>query len=202
VSAPLRGNFVFKVTQTTHQRHSLRLKGYDYSQAGAYFVTMCAQDRACLLGEIVNDGMQLNSAGEMVQRWWHELEHKFPSIELDTHAIMPNHFHGIVVITTDVGGDLRVAPAVDTHEPGQTHRSAPTKPSLPQIVQWFKTMTTNEYLRNVKQNGWPPLRGKLWQRNYHEPIIRNYEDLQRTRQYVSNNPLQWALDSENPNTHY
>jgi REP element-mobilizing transposase RayT len=182
----------------THNRHSIRLKDYDYSQAGAYFVTICVQNRECLLGEVVDNEMTLNDAGQMVERWWGELPNKFPSIELDACVVMPNHFHGIIVLT-DVGGDLCVAPGGDVHESGQTRRSAPTRPTLPQIVQWFKTMTASEYIRGVKQNSWPAFDKHFWQRNYYEHIVRDGPDLTNIRSYITNNPLQWAFDTENPN---
>ena len=90
-----------------HHRHSIRLKGYDYAQAGAYFVTLVTQNRECVFGEIVDGTMQLNDAGRMVEKWWLELNHKFPAVDTDEYTIMPNHFHGIIVI---VGADLRVGP--------------------------------------------------------------------------------------------
>jgi REP element-mobilizing transposase RayT len=90
-----------------HHRRSIRLKGYDYAQAGAYFVTVCAQGRQCLYGDITDDIMHFNDAGRMVERWWLELNHKFPTVETDEYSVMPNHFHGIIVITADdVGAAL------------------------------------------------------------------------------------------------
>jgi REP element-mobilizing transposase RayT len=180
-------------------RRSIRLQGYDYSRNGAYFVTVCVQHRECLLGEIVDDEMRLNDAGRMVERWWVELGNKFPSVETDEFVVMPNHFHGIITI---VGADLRVCPdrtgahigAPLRHGPLQRINDAP----LPEIVQWFKTMTTNEYIRTVKQHGWVPLPGRLWQRNYYERVIRTEEELRRIRQYITDNPSQWAHDRENP----
>jgi len=167
-------------------RRSIRLQGYDYSQAGAYFITICVQQRECLFGEIIGDEMWLNDAGRMVERWWAELGNKFPSVETDEYVVMPNHFHGIVVI---VRADLCVRP----YSKG-THAGM----SLPEIVQWFKTMTTNEYIRGVKQHGWIPFPVQLWQRNYYERIIRNEEELCRIRQYIADNPAQWVHDRENP----
>ena len=189
-------------------RRSIRLRDHDYSQVGAYFVTICVQHRECLFGDIVDDEMRLNDAGRMVERWWVELGNKFPSVETDEYVVMPNHFHGIVII---VGADLCVRPdsadlcvRPDTegthagvplrHGPLQCVRGAP----LPEIVQWFKTMTTNEYIREVKQQGWVPLPGQLWQRNYYERVIRNEEELCRIRQYIADNPAQWGQDRENP----
>src|SRR3970282_1256675 len=109
--------------------------------------------------------MILNDAGRMVEQWWMELNNKFPDIETDTSMVMPNHFHGIVMI---VGAALSGRPGFmdwDGFGDGQPLRVAPT---LGTIMDWFKTMTTNEYIRGVKQSGWPSFPGKLWQRNYNE----------------------------------
>jgi len=180
------GDIVDCFESVKRHRRSIRLQNYDYSQAGSYFVTICVQNRECLFGEIVEDVMRLNDAGCMAERWWAELGNKFPSVETDEYVVMPNHFHGIVVIA---GTDLRVRP-----NPDGAHIGAP----LPEIVQWFKTMTTNEYIRGVKQCEWVPFPGQLWQRNYYERVIRNEEELIRIRQYIADNPAQWAHDHENP----
>ena len=181
-----------KYSPDIHHRRSIRLKGYDYSQAGAYFVTLCTHNKECLFGEIANGAVRLNDAGRMVERWWLELSKKFPTIEIDQYVIMPNHLHGIIWVQYQkvVGADLRVCPDVTQG----AHTGAP----LPTIVQWFKTMTSNEYIRNVKSNGWPPFQGKLWQRNYYEHIIRNEDELIRTSEYILNNPAHWAEDENNP----
>jgi REP element-mobilizing transposase RayT len=186
-----------------HHRRSIRLKGYDYSRPGAYFITIVTQDRACLFGEVVDGEMRLNAAGQMVEKWWAELNHKFPNVQTDEFVIMPNHFHGIIVIT-HVGADLCVCPNESGAHVGADQRVCPdetgahTGAPLPEIIQWFKTMTTNEYIRGVKQSGWPPFRGRLWQRNYYEHIIRNDQSLHCIRQYIAENPLRWHLDRENP----
>jgi REP element-mobilizing transposase RayT len=222
-------------TGTLRSRRSIRLKGYDYAEAGAYFVTICAQNRECLFGAIVDGEMRMNNARKMLARWWEELPRKFPSVELDEFVVMPNHFHGIVTLADGVGADLRVCPvpqgartaqgacvtvrgarvtAQGAHVTAQgahvtvrgahvtaqgAHPGAPLRRlALGEIVQWFKTMTTNEYIRGVKQNGWTPFPGKLWQRNYYEHIIRNENDLNRIREYIFNNPANWANDDENP----
>ncbi len=190
-----------------HHRRSLRLPGYDYAQAGAYFVTVCTQGRECLLGDVTPTGeIALNQAGHMVERWWQELEIKFPHVNTDAFVVMPNHFHGIIAIVTapavpganDVGADLRVGPpcAPDAHPVRADLRVGP--PGVPEIMQWFKTMTTNEYIRGVKTMGWSPFPGKLWQRNYYDHVIRDDAALVRIRRYIDENPLRWALDRENP----
>jgi len=170
------------------RRRSIRLKEFDYSASGAYFVTIVTQDRSCLFGEIFDGRMQPNSAGKAIQRWWLGLVTKFPTVETDEFVVMPNHIHAIVRITdTIVGADPRVGPA-------GAHPGAP----LPKIMQWFKTMTTNEYMRGVKELGWPTFRGQLWQRSYFEHVIRDADSLARIRQYIVENPLRWEFDRENP----
>jgi len=135
--------------------------------------------------------MVLSEAGKMIEKWWAKIGKKFPSVETDEYVVMPNHFHGIVVI---VGVDPRVRPVADVNTDEGAHMGAP----LQRIIQWFKTMSTNEYIQRIKQNGWQTFPGKLLQRNYYEHIIRNEKELDEIRQYIVNNPLQWVLDNENP----
>ena len=168
-----------------HHRRSIRLKGYDYSQAGAYFITLCTQDRACLFGKVVNGEMRLNDAGRMVLAEWNRLPERFPRVVLDAFVVMPNHVHGILVITdpaptvgATVGATLVVAPTVGN------------------IIGAFKSRVTVEYIRGVKTSGWPPFRGRLWQRNYYEHIIRNERALNAIRQYIMENPRRWQMDRE------
>ena len=168
------------------QRKSIRLKGYDYSQAGAYFVTVCTQDRLCHLGEIAGGEVRLNMRGEMIERQWKRVGLKFPDVQLDEHIVMPNHFHATVLL---VGADPCVCPGrMGAHTGAPLHR----------VVQWFKTMTTNECIHGVRELGWPPFHGRLWQRNFHERVIRNEEELRRIREYILNNPVDWDRDEENP----
>ena len=99
-----------------HHRRSIRMRGYDYSQEGVYFVTVCTQDRQCLFGEVVDGEIRLNDAGRIIERWWFELNHKFSTVETDKFVIMPNHFHGVVVIAdVPVGADLCVGPCRGAH---------------------------------------------------------------------------------------
>lgn len=171
-----------------HHRKSIRLKGYDYTRAGLYFITICCKDRANLFGHIANGEMILNDAGKMIEHWYYELENKFNDIKCREMIVMPNHFHCVV---ENVGADLSVCPKSEMlgEQPiwGE-HIGSP----LHRVVQWFKTMTTNHYIRGVKQNGWEHFNGKLWQRNYWEHIIRNENENehQRISQYIINNPKQ------------
>ena len=197
----------------------MRLAGYDYALSGAYFITIVAHDRGCLFGDLMEGVVRLNMAGIMIEKWWMEVDHKFPTIEIDEYVVMPNHFHGIVLIKDPiaaepmradrvvadlvgadlvgadlVGADLCVGPTY----PG-AHAGAPLQnPKLYDVIQWFKTMTNNEYIRGVKQLGWTPFRGKLWQRSFYDHIIRNEAALNRIRQYIIDNPIQWESDNENP----
>jgi putative endonuclease len=120
----------------------------------------------------------------MIGKWWRELERKFPSMKIDEYfVVMPNHFHGIVVIP-----ELSV-PLTEGGHAG---------PPLQRVVQWFKTMTTNEYVHGVKEHGWPQFKGILWQRSFYDHVIRDEASLNRIREYISTNPLRWDLDRENP----
>lgn len=188
-----------------HHRKSIRLKGYDYSRKGLYFVTICCKNRAYLFGKIESGKMFLNDAGKMIEKWYFELENKFPDIKCHEMQVMPNHIHFIIEnFGANVGANLRVRP----DDIGQTHRSAPsTAPSnekqifgehigspLHRVIQWFKTMTTNEYIRGVKNLGWEPFEKKLWQRNYWEHIIRDEKSYQIISNYIINNPSKWKED--------
>ena len=143
----------------------------------------------------------------MIAKWWNELPHKFHNVILGEFIIMPNHFHGIVFIIEPVGADLRVSP--EDEEKGGHIRppqrigppqtvDPPQRESLSKMIQWFKTMTTNEYIREAKQSNWRPFAGRLWQRNYYERIIRNEKDLQQKTNYILDNPSRWDEDDENP----
>jgi REP element-mobilizing transposase RayT len=186
-------------------RKSIRLKDYDYTQQGVYYVTVCVNDRKCVFGDVRNCEMVLNECGKMVDKWWQELKRKYNMIEIDEYKIMPNHLHGIIVI---VGADLCVRPdngdnvnnnRINNYDidniniKRQTCRSAPT-PMVGTIIQWFKTMSLNEYIRNVKNNNWPKFDIRFWQRNFYEHVIRYESDLARIREYIINNPANWEKD--------
>jgi REP element-mobilizing transposase RayT len=181
------------------KRRSIRLRGYDYSRSGAYFVSICTKDRTCLFGDIDNQQMALNDAGRMVEKWYVQLENKFEDIRCDEYIIMPNHFHAIIQNTGPVGADLCVCPYDSRH--GRTSGEHTGSP-LQRVIQWFKTMTTNEYIRGVKQYRRVPFPGRLWQRNYYEHIVRNENEMSRIRKYIRNNPAQWDTDKDNPFVEY
>ena len=192
-----------------HRRRSIRLQGYDYSQAGAYFISICTQNRECLFGEIVGGKMALNYAGAMIQTVWDEIPFHYAGIEIDEFVVMPNHIHGIIVIVgaTPRGcpGSLSRGVSGGPRKGGQPRGVAPTENvgnrqnaenagdtgtlSLGDMVHRFKTMTTKRYADGVKQSGWRRFPGKLWQRNYWEHIVRNEMELGRIRQYIHTNPM-------------
>ena len=140
--------------------------------------------------------MVLNDAGIMIQTVWQEIPNHYPGVNVDAFVVMPNHIHGIIIL---VGAGPCACPnSGPCAGPGQPQGVAPTL-SLPDVVHRFKTMTTKRYAVGVKQHGWQPFPGRLWQRNYYEHIIRDDESLNRIRQYIAENPLRWYLDRENPN---
>lgn len=182
-----------------HHRRSIRLKGYDYNKAGLYFVTICTQNRECLFGDVFENRIQLNNAGEMIEKWWFELPHKFKNIQVHELIVMPNHIHGIVQITTPVGADLSVCPEPNTainftQIPFSKITGAHIGAPLHTMVQWFKTMTTNNYIQQVKSHDWKRFDGKLWQRNYHEHIIRDEIAYLKISKYIQTNPQKWSDD--------
>ena len=123
--------------------------------------------------------MELNAAGRMVHTAWNRLPDHCPRVEIDMHVVMPNHVHAVIVLSPTDGERVL---------------------SLADVVRRFKTFTTRRYIVGVKRYGWPPFAGRLWQRNYHEHIIRNERALNKIRQYIANNPAQWPHDPENPTT--
>ncbi len=178
-----------KYNPDIHHRRSIRLNGYDYSQAGLYFITICTQNHLCLFGEIKNEKMILNDAGKMVKHQWQNLICRFNTLKLYEFIIMPNHFHGIVKY---VGAPLVGAQTAGAQRTkGQPQGIAPT---VGDVVGAFKSLTTNDYIRNVKKNHWQPFNKKLWQRNYYEHIIRNEKSCYQISEYIQTNPLKWQDD--------
>ena len=193
----------------SRHRRSIRLQGYDYTQAGAYFVTIVVQGRACLFGDVAGEEMQLNDAGGMVQQVWQDLPNRYSGINMDEFIVMPNHIHGVINIIQPVGAPLvgaqedlpkAVSGEIQPRDRATT-RVAPTRDrryALGDVVGAFKSLTTVEYVRGVKSLGWPQFSGKLWQRNYFEHVVRSEDSLTKIRQYIRDNPLRWEFDKENP----
>ncbi|HEX6110201.1 MAG TPA: hypothetical protein VFZ02_12385 [Ktedonobacteraceae bacterium] len=152
-----------------HHRRSIRMQGYDHSDPGAYFVTICTDERRYLFGEIIDDEMHLNDIGQAVQWIWNALPERFPTVELDQYIIMPNHIHGIIIL----------------HPYEGAMNCAPT---LGLILRTFKALATH-YLHAAGASDFAR------QRNYHEHITRKEGNLDGIRQYIIDNPLRWTKDS-------
>ena len=176
------------------RRRSLRLNGYDYAQAGAYFITICTQDRACLFGQVIDGAMRLNDAGELATGLWQDMPVRFAGLDIDAFVVMPNHIHGILVLSDSAV--TVVAPLVGARDKDRAAtRAAPT---IGDIVAAFKSSFTVEYIRGAKNGRWPVFNRRVWQRNYYEHIIRDEPELTRVRRYIEENPLRWEFDQENP----
>jgi len=168
-----------------HHRRSIRLKGYDYTQAGVYFITICAYQRMHVFGEIVNGEMVLNDTGQIARDEWFKTAELRPYVELyeDEFVVMPNHAHGMIWIV----GARRRAPTDVIEKFGK-----PVKGSIPTIIRAYKSAVT--YAANGAQN----MRGAiLWQKNYYEHVVRNDRELNNIGWYILNNPLNWQLDRDN-----
>ncbi|WP_456414008.1 transposase [Oceanithermus profundus] len=166
------------------RRKPTRLADFDYRSPGAYFVTLVAHKRVCLFGEVVEGKLKLNALGRIVEDVWTGLPDHYPHIELDAFVVMPNHFHGLVILQPD--------PAVV----GEGFKPSPTairRHGLSEIVRALKTFSAR---RINALRGTPGQR--LWQRSYHDRIVRNETELNRLRAYIATNTLCWHLDRENP----
>lgn len=192
-----------------HHRRSIRLRGYDYAQAGAYFVTIVTYEREPLFGDVGNGDVQLNAYGQVAATTWQRIPRHFPRVQLDAWVVMPNHVHGIIVIvgggggrgdafrsgrSGNVGAALRELPAVSEMLDGEcVTPTGPPSGSLGAIVGNFKSVTTRRINRMRRTPGAP-----VWQRNYYEHIVRNERELNAIRRYIHDNPARWSDDAENP----
>ena len=165
--------------ESSKRRRSIRLEGYDYSQPGGYFVTICTRNRECLFGEIVDGNIRLNDLGRGIATCWQWLAEQYPYIQLDEWIVMPNHFHGIMLIMNERRGGSRTAPTKQ-------------KP-LGRLIGAFKTVSTKQ-INEYRDTPHAP----LWQRNYYEHVIRNETDLEEIREYIENNPIKWLEDENHP----
>lgn len=212
-----------------YHRKSIRLKGYDYSKKGRYYITICCKDKKCLFGKIVANKIILNDAGKMVNQEWLKMPERFQNIILHEFVVMPNHFHGIIEILSvgatlvvaldevlkkdvecsldnDVSGNVEIEDEINVDQnkkfkiknskipQGHPQGNAPTKITIGDMVGAFKSITTVEYIDGVKKLNWPRFNRKLWQRNYHEHIIRDELSFRRITNYIKTNPENWKND--------
>ena len=175
-------------------RHSIRLIDYDYTNAGAYFVTICTQNKGCLLGKTINGVIEPSEIGKIACGYWLKIPEHCVNVTLDEFVVMPNHLHGIIIVEDTCRGEVS-SPLFTTNEtPGKGEVTPPLqKYTLGQIVAYFKYQTTKQINKFRSAYGVP-----FWQRNYYEHIIRNEKELTEIREYIINNPLKWELDRENP----
>lgn len=186
-----------------HHRRSIRLKGYDYSQEGFYFITICCQDMIHRFGKIVDGKMRLNECGQIAYNEWANLSQRFQQVELDVFQIMPNHMHGILVLH-NVGASLADAPSDDAymHHAGLDLKNAidddiragasPARTVVGDIVGAYKSIVMNKCLEIYKAQ--KKVMGKFWLRNYYEHIIRDEQAYENISNYIDNNPENWSLD--------
>jgi REP element-mobilizing transposase RayT len=180
---------------TTHRRKSIRLQGYDYSQAGLYFITVCTHNRLPLFGEIVDGQMQFNKSGIVAHEEWRKTEHIRSNIVLHEFVIMPNHVHGIIQL---VGADCIRPNCMRPHDmpfpecadsddqPGRVQRA----PTVGDVVRGFKSAVTKRLNTISGTSG-----QRFWQRNYYEHIIRNEATYLKIAEYIQTNPQRWEEDT-------
>lgn len=158
-----------------HHRQSIRLKEYDYSQPGFYFITICVHERRPLFGKVVEGNMVLNDAGAMVVEQWLKIPARFQQVVLKEFIVMPNHLHGII--------EILLGEAMTTNT------------NLGNVVGAFKSLTTNAYIRSVHHHGWPIFNEKIWGRNYYEHVIRDEKSYLKIAEYIQTNPQKWSEDA-------
>ena len=186
-----------KYDPAKHHRRSIRLKGYDYTSPGAYFITICTHQRRCLFGNILDKTMKLSGIGLLAQACWQRLPHHCPNVTLDEFIVMPNHIHGILFLDNGSFRDLAPAQGVleGSKEPqlNAMSQQTPKSGSLGAIIRSFKSVTS----RRIGQFRDPP-DCPVWQRNFYEHIIRNEAALHQIRHYIQTNPQFWQDDRLHP----
>jgi REP element-mobilizing transposase RayT len=171
------------------RRRSIRLQGYDYTQPGGYYVTLVAFQHKCLFGHILDGDIILNGLGYLVKECWGQIPCHFSQVTLDAYVIMPNHIHGILILTEPVGA-THASPLPASPSPGSSYGPKPA--SLGAIIGSFKSAVSRQArLTHLTVTN-------IWQRNYYEHVIRDFSDLDRIRLYISSNPGQWSEDDEYP----
>jgi putative transposase len=179
-----------------HHRRSIRLPAYDYSQTGAYFITLVTYQRDCLFGNIVQGKMQLSAMGQVAEEHWRLIPEHFPQLELGAYVIMPNHVHGIIIINGcsnasafERTGTTVSCPDVSCPDRAREKFGKPVKGSIPTIIRSYKASVTRRIQQESNASG-------IWQRNYYEHIIRNDAEYNRIHVYIDSNPANWVMDDE------
>lgn len=178
-----------KYDSAKHHRRSIRLKKYDYTQSGWYFIIICTEQKRCLFGAIANKQLILNEFGNIASNCWQAIPEHFPKIKLDEFVIMPNHVHGILIVTNNSADDINCRGKALPCPYYKGEFGKPVSGSISTIIGSFKSAVTKQIniIRNSKGTS-------VWQRNYYDHIIRNEESLNKIRKYIINNPLSWEND--------
>ena len=155
-------------------RKKMRFTGFDYKTQGCYFITVVTFNRSCLFGHVENEEMILSDSGKRIDHIYHTIEERFLQVGCMDYVVMPNHFHCILYL--DRKND----------------------DSIPKVMDYFKSMTTDEYIKGVKEKGWRRFDGHLWQRNYWDDIIWNARQFEYVQNYIALNPSRWNKDNINP----
>ncbi len=167
---------------------SLRVQGYDYSQSGAYFITICTKDKKNYFGKIKNSEMKLSDIGNIVQKYWQEIANQFLFVQLDEFVIMPNHMHGIIIINDDSRDAIN---RVSTDNGGVTGKNNPMLyNSISRFIRWYKGRCTFE-INKLDNTDF------AWQSRFYDRIIRNDVELNKIREYIQINPREWDNDKNN-----
>jgi len=185
---------IMDYNQPLPKRRSIRLFQYDYSRSGYYFVTICTQERRCLFGAIQDGQMKLNGAGRAIGEKIREMPAIYRGVWVDCAIVMPNHVHILIGLSEGYLG-LGVTPDRTQSLRPELHPDLAI--ALAEVVKRYKTISAATYRNGVRNLGWQPYPGRLWQRNYYEHIIRDSEGLSRVREYITSNPQRWSLDREN-----
>ncbi len=180
-------------TGERHHRRSVRLKGYDYSSPGAYFVTIVAHERRLIFGQVVDGEMRPSPCGRIAEACWRQIPDHFAHVELGAFVLMPNHIHGILILH-DRAATIPSPPVGATHWVAPTRARGPARGSIGAIIGAYKMAVT----RMVARPGGPP---HIWQRSYYEHVVRDGDEWSRIHLYIEANPSTWEMDEENPGIH-
>ena len=188
-----------------HHRRSIRLRDYNYTHAGAYFVTICTFERECFFGTVLDGVVLLNDLGQIVANCWDDIPNHFPHVELDAIAIMPNHLHGIIVLTDNVqpvsstfGAIIRSLKSAVTKRINALNQGAGSwSVGSPHAAPDFDSARENQGATCGASTRGGAV-SSVWQRNYYERIIRDERELLQIRQYIIDNPLKWDEDENHP----
>jgi REP element-mobilizing transposase RayT len=176
-------------TLSLPQRRSIRLQGFDYSQPGAYFITICAHGKRCIFGKIVSDQMKLNAIGRIVNECWLEVPRHFPNVELESYVVMPNHVH----LLFDIQPRARHAVRLPAKNKTTGTFRRPVAHSVPTIVRSFKSAVSKRVRQMLQKPAF-----QVWQRNYYESVLCDGREFRSALHYIMENPARWHVDEENP----